>query len=50
VLAWRRLGKELPKDKLDAITHVRGLSEAVALGGAILQGQIQGRTVIDVNA
>lgn len=50
VQAWHRLARELPKDKLDAITHVRGLSEAVQLGGEILKGKIQGRTVIDVNA
>jgi acrylyl-CoA reductase (NADPH) len=50
VQAWTRLARELPMGKLDAITHVRGLSEAVALGQDILKGQIQGRTVIDVNA
>lgn len=50
VKAWSRIAKELPMGKLDAITHVRGLSEAVELGEEILKGQIQGRTVIDVNA
>jgi acrylyl-CoA reductase (NADPH) len=50
VQAWSRLAQELPLEKLDAITHVRGLSEAVELGAEILKGQIQGRTVIDVNA
>ena len=50
VKAWSRIAKELPMGKLDAITHVRGLSEAVVLGDEILKGQIQGRTVIDVNA
>lgn len=50
VRAWSRLAQELPLGKLDAITHVRGLSEAVGLGVEILKGQIQGRTVIDVNS
>lgn len=50
VQAWSRLAQQLPMEKLDAITHVRGLSEAVELGTEILKGQIQGRTVIDVNA
>lgn len=50
VQAWSRLTKELPMGKLDAITNVHGLSEAVELGGEILKGHIQGRTVIDVNA
>lgn len=50
VQAWSRLAQELPLEKLDAITHVRGLSEAVGLGAEILKGQIQGRTVIDVNS
>ena len=50
VKAWSRLSQELPMGKLDAITHVRPLSAAVALGEEILKGQIQGRTVIDVSA
>jgi acrylyl-CoA reductase (NADPH) len=48
--AWRRLAEQLPMDKLDAMTTVVPLSEAIDLGKKILKGQVQGRTVIDVNA
>lgn len=48
--AWRRLAEQLPMDKLDAMTNVVPLKDTVELGGKILKGQVQGRTVIDVNA
>lgn len=48
--AWNRLAKELPMDKLDALTEVHPLSNVMDLGVAILKGQVRGRTVIDVNA
>jgi len=48
--AWERLAMELPKDKLDAMTNTVGLAEVIGLGGKILQGQVRGRTVVDVNA
>ena len=48
--AWQRLAAELPGDKLDAITEVIGLGDAMAAGEKILQGGMRGRTVIDVNA
>lgn len=50
VQAWSRLAKELPLDKLEAMTHVHGLDEVHGLAGKILKGQVQGRAVIDVNA
>lgn len=49
-LAWNRLAKELPLDKLDALTEIHPLTGVLALGEAILKGQVRGRTVIDVNA
>ena len=48
--AWSRLSQELPMGKLDDITHVRPLADLPGLANDILAGQIQGRTVIDVNA
>lgn len=50
VKAWARLAKELPMGKLDDITHVRPLGALPELADEILKGQVQGRTVIDVNA
>jgi putative YhdH/YhfP family quinone oxidoreductase len=47
--AWQRLARDLPLDKLDAMTRVVPFAELLALSPAILKGQIRGRTVIDVN-
>ena len=46
--AWARLAKDLPLDKLDAMTEVRPLDEVMSITGEILKGQVRGRTVIDV--
>lgn len=48
--AWERLARDLPIDKLDAMTTVRPLSDVPAITAEILKGQVRGRTVIDVNA
>jgi acrylyl-CoA reductase (NADPH) len=45
--AWRRLGTDLPKDKLAAISSTRGFSELPDLAEQILAGATQGRIVID---
>ena len=50
LIAWPRLARELPMDKLDAMVSVVPLSEVPAQAGKILKGEIQGRTVIDVRA
>ncbi|MBM3569475.1 MAG: oxidoreductase [Alphaproteobacteria bacterium] len=46
--AWARLAKDLPFDKLDAMTTVHGLDQVPALADAILKGQVRGRAVIDL--
>ncbi|MBM3565858.1 MAG: oxidoreductase [Alphaproteobacteria bacterium] len=48
--AWARLAKEMPLSKLDAMTATVGLGDVVGLAGKILQGQVRGRTVIDLGA
>jgi acrylyl-CoA reductase (NADPH) len=48
--AWERLAREVPSDALDRITHVVPLRDAPERAEAILRGEIQGRTVVDVNA
>jgi len=50
IQAWDRLAAELPLDKLDAMTTTESIARLDELAGQILQGQIQGRTVIDVNS
>ena len=49
VEAWRRLSSELPKDKLDEMTTVIGLEQLKEYGDKILKGQVNGRTVVDLN-
>ena len=48
--AWERLVRDLPMDKLDALTSEAGLADLLTLGQDILKGQVRGRLVIDVNA
>ncbi|MSO54309.1 MAG: oxidoreductase [Rhodospirillales bacterium] len=50
MIAWRRLARELPRDKLKRLTDVQPLANVPDLAGKILQGKLRGRTVIDVNA
>ena len=48
--AWDRVAKDLPMDKLEAMIVPATLSDLPGLGRDILQGQVQGRVVVDVNA
>lgn len=48
--AWTRLASDLDLGKLARTTQVIGLAEVPALAGQVLQGRVQGRTVVDVNA
>jgi acrylyl-CoA reductase (NADPH) len=47
--AWRRLGTNLPLDKLDSTVSDVGLGELPSLAPKILKGEIRGRVVVDVN-
>lgn len=47
LIAWDRLSRELPLDKLASVTSTAGLADLTDLAGKILQGQVRGRTVID---
>lgn len=48
--AWARLAIDLDLGKLARATQVVGLSEVPGLAVPVLQGQVRGRTVVDVNA
>ncbi|WP_170786690.1 acryloyl-CoA reductase [Ruegeria lacuscaerulensis] len=50
VRAWKRVGTDLPMDKLEAMVHPATLSDLPQLGADILKGQVKGRVVVDVNA
>ena len=45
---WNRLASEMPLDKLEAITSTVALAQVSEMGGKILQGQVRGRTVVEV--
>ncbi|MCV0275823.1 MDR family oxidoreductase [Pseudomonas aeruginosa] len=47
--AWTRLARDLDMDKLARATQVVGLADVLNLSGPVLQGQVRGRTVVDVN-
>ena len=44
--AWHELARDLPMDKLDAMTSQAALEDLPRLGDEILQGQVQGRVVV----
>ncbi|KPX23597.1 putative quinone oxidoreductase, YhdH/YhfP family [Pseudomonas amygdali pv. dendropanacis] len=48
--AWSRLATDLDPKKLERITQVVGLAEVTSVAKRMLQGQVRGRTVVDVNA
>ncbi len=48
--AWTRLARELPADKLAALTTRISLAESIDKARDILKGKVRGRLVVDVNA
>jgi acrylyl-CoA reductase (NADPH) len=48
--AWSRLARDLPMDKLDALTETVPLEALPALGQKILKGGVRGRIVVDLHA
>jgi acrylyl-CoA reductase (NADPH) len=48
--AWSRLARDLDVDKLGRATRVVGLAEVPSVARQILEGKVQGRTVVDVGA
>ncbi|MBS0474200.1 MAG: oxidoreductase [Proteobacteria bacterium] len=46
--AWAMLAEHLPLDKLDAMTEVVGLGDAVAAAHRLMEGAVRGRVVVDV--
>jgi acrylyl-CoA reductase (NADPH) len=47
---WNRIAQTLSADQLKEMTDLRPLGEVPRLSSLILEGEIRGRTVIDVNA
>lgn len=48
--AWSRLARDLDPGKLARTTTVVGLADVPDIARRVLEGKIQGRTVVDVNA
>jgi len=49
IQAWRRLATDLDIGKLDAISSEIGLAEAIPMAARLLNGEVRGRVVVDVN-
>lgn len=49
-VAWARLARDFPATQLDSVTRMVPLGEVAGLADAIIDGQIRGRIVVDVNA
>lgn len=48
--AWSRLARDLDLGKLARARNVIGLAEVPEIAGRVLEGKVQGRTIVDVNA
>jgi acrylyl-CoA reductase (NADPH) len=47
--AWALMARHLDAKLLDAMTVEIGLSETIAYAPRLIEGQVRGRTVVDVN-
>jgi acrylyl-CoA reductase (NADPH) len=47
--AWERLARDLDAGALDSIAQEIGLAEAIAAARELMDGQVRGRIVVDVN-
>ncbi|MCD8504887.1 MAG: oxidoreductase [Burkholderiaceae bacterium] len=47
--AWQRLATELEPTKLHAMVQEIGMGQVIDVAGKLLQGQVRGRVVVDVN-
>ncbi len=50
VRAWNRIASDLPMERLEEMVVPATLEDLPQLGADILQGQVRGRVVVDVNA
>ena len=50
LVAWQRLGTDLDTSKLNLIANEIGLADAIPTATRLLDGQVRGRVIVDVNA
>ena len=48
VLAWQRIARELPMEKLESMVQTATLEDLPELGPKILKGEVRGRVVVDI--
>ncbi len=48
--AWRRIGTDLPVERLESMVVASTLADVPHLAAEIVKGQVRGRVVVDVNA
>jgi len=48
--AWRRIGTDLPMERLESMVVAATLADVPQLAAEIVKGQVRGRVVVDVNA
>jgi acrylyl-CoA reductase (NADPH) len=49
IAAWERLARDLDAGTLDSIAREIGLGESIAAAGELMDSQVRGRIVVDVN-
>jgi acrylyl-CoA reductase (NADPH) len=49
LVAWQRLASDLDVEKLEKISREVGLAEAIPLAASLLNGEVRGRIIVDVN-
>ncbi|WP_298602129.1 acrylyl-CoA reductase (NADPH) [Zoogloea sp.] len=49
LVAWQRLAADLDVEKLEKISQEVGLAEAIPLAARLLNGEVRGRIIVDVN-
>ena len=50
IRAWKRIGRDLPMDKLEAMVQMASLEDLPQLGADILKGKVKGRVVVEIGA
>jgi acrylyl-CoA reductase (NADPH) len=50
IIAWDRLASDLQGTMLNEIGHLITLKEAIPTAAKLLNGEVRGRVVVDVNA
>jgi acrylyl-CoA reductase (NADPH) len=49
IAAWKKLSEILPATEMESIAEVISLEESIDVAGKLLDGNVTGRVVVDVN-